>query len=126
MASNTVKAIRNLMIRLNRNRKSKNNVSASNLGYIGMHNPGNNEQHVNRGRFTVTNQGANNRIIMNFVPNNRNNRTNIKFRKKGNGGVEYAWKWPNMVNWSPWNNLQSNNRTLYPNIRPVRPSTPRR
>ena len=123
MAPNTVKAIKNLMNELNRNRISRNNKTSSNQGYIGLGNPGNNEQHVNHGRFTVLND--NNRVIMKFVPNKPNNRTNIQFRRNGNG-IQYKWKWPNMVNWSPWNALQAHNSSMYPNMRPIPPSIPRR
>ena len=123
MAPNTVKAIKNLINELDRNRKLRGNNTASNQGFIGSHIPGNNEQHVNHGRFTVLNN--NNRVIMKFSPNNPNNRTNIQFRRNGNG-VQYKWKWPNMVNWSPWNTLQAHNSGMYPNMRPIPPSTPRR
>jgi hypothetical protein len=123
MAPNTVKAIKNLMNELNRNRKSKHNNTASNRGYIGVHNPGNNEQHVNSGKFTVLNN--NNRVIMKFVPNEPLNRTNLQFRRNGNG-IQHRHKWPDWVNWSPWNTLQAHNSSMYPNITPVRPSTPRR
>ena len=119
----TVKAIKNLMNELNRKRISRNNKTSSNQGFIGLHNPSNNEQHVNHGRFTVLND--NNRVIMKFVPNKPNNRTNIQFRRNGNG-IQYKFKWPNMVNWSPWNALQAHNSSMYPNMRPIPPSTPRR
>ena len=123
MAPNTVKAIKNLMNELNRNRKLRGNNTASNMGYIGVHNPANNEQHVNNGRFTVLNN--NNRVIMKFVPTKPLNRTNLQFRRNGNG-IQHRHKWPDWVNWSPWNTLQAHNSGMYPNITPVRPSTPRR
>ena len=123
MVRNTVKAIKNVMDDLNKTRKSRNTRTSSNQGYIGLPRPGTNEQHVNHGRFTLLN--SNNRVIMKFVPNNPNNRTNIQFRRHGNG-IQYKWKWPNMVNWSPWNSLQAHNSTMYPNMRPIPPPVPMR
>lgn len=120
----TVNSIKKLIKNLNNKRLINHQNTASNQGFLGVHAPGNNEQHVNHGTFTIRN--INNRIVMNFHPTNPNNSTNVKFRNRGAAGAEYSWKWPNMVQWSNWTPLNSHDRGLFPNIRPVAPGTPRR
>ena len=114
------------MNEINTYRRSRNNNTASNSGYIGTYAPQNNEQHVNYGRFVVSKNQTNGRIYMKFVPNNPVNATSIMFRKKSPGDMEYAWKWPNMPNWSDWQKVQGHNHTLWPNLRPRPPGTPGR
>jgi hypothetical protein len=120
----TVNSIKKLIRNLNNKRLLNHRTTASNEGFLGVSAPGNNEQHVNHGTFTVRN--INNRIVMNFLPNNPINRANVKFRNKGAAGAEYSWKWANVVQWSNWTPLNSHDRGLFPNIRPVAPGTPRR
>ena len=119
-SKNSKQAVKNLINRLARIRNRNGNATASIRGTLGINHPNwtpksNDPRMVNSGIFTI--RKINNRNVLEFVPNSRNNgRPNMRFIVNGNN-VFTTFKHPNMNQYSQnWSRMTEENFANYPNI----------